>query len=100
MRKNSDYFANNQLLLAENVGFEKYFCKKCDFCPFLGDFSEFCLFVRPPVEQINLNHWVKNRSDGLFLHLTCVVNAHIRQVCCASRHCVTRKNSLIASDFE
>lgn len=41
MRKNSDYFANNQLLLAENAGFEKYFYEKCNFCPFLDDFRHF-----------------------------------------------------------
>ena len=46
MRKNSDYFANNQLLLAENVGFEKYFCEKCDFCPFLGDLGHFASLFR------------------------------------------------------
>ena len=100
MRKNSDYSSNNQLLASENDLFGCYFSQKCDFYPFLGDFRQFCLIVRPPVEQLNLNHWVKNRSDGLFLHLTCVVNAHIRQVCSAFRHCVTHKNSLIASDFE
>ena len=53
MRKNSDYFANNQLLLAENVGFEKYFCEKCDFCPFLGDFRHFWILFRQGVGRRN-----------------------------------------------
>ena len=81
MRKNSDYSSNNQLLQSKFSVLENVFRQKCDFCPFLGDFSEFCLVVRPPVEQLSHNLWVENRSDGLFLHLTCVVNAHIRQVC-------------------
>ena len=42
---------------------------------------------------------VKNRSDEFFLHLTCVVNAHIGLLCCAFRHCVTHKNNLIIDDF-
>ena len=41
----------------------------------------------------------ENRSSRLFLHLTCAVNAHLRQVNCASRYCVTYENSLIIDDF-
>jgi len=43
---------------------------------------------------------LENRFDGLFLHLTCSANAHLRIVNSAFRYCVTHKNSLIASDFE
>ena len=50
MRKNSDYSSNNQLLLSKNVAFENLFRRKCDFCPFLGDFSEFCKMLRRGVE--------------------------------------------------
>ena len=50
VRKNSDYFANNQFLLAKNVNLEKDFCKECDFCLFLGDFSHFVKSFRQGVE--------------------------------------------------
>ena len=65
MRKNSDYFANNQLLLAENVGFEKYFCEKCDFCPFLGDFRHFWILFRQGVGRKTENGTdAKPRAEG------------------------------------
>jgi len=48
-RKYSDYFANNQLLLAKSSILENVFCNKCDYCPFLGDFSYFDIACRHPV---------------------------------------------------
>ncbi len=51
MRKNSDYSANNQLLTAKNDFWGELFCKTCDFCPFLGDFSDFCQSLRQGVGQ-------------------------------------------------
>ena len=45
-RKNSDYFANNQLLIAKSALLEKYFCRKCDFCPILGDLGHFAILFR------------------------------------------------------
>ena len=34
----------------KNAGYEKYFFGKCDFCPFLGDFSHFAKTLRRGVE--------------------------------------------------
>ena len=49
MRKNSDYSLNNQLLQSKFSVLENVFRKKCDFCPFLGDFSHFAKAFRHPV---------------------------------------------------
>ena len=46
MRKNSDYFANNQLLPLKIGLSGKFFFGKCDFCPFLGDLGHFATLFR------------------------------------------------------